>query len=256
MFNVKLFYLSTALLLISFGQIFWGFTTEEFLNEDVAMLRNSREGNIFLLNTLSNELVKNPDSYDLNWEYSAILYFQGDIYENEISKKKEYFLKTKNYAQNAVRLNPSGIDGHFWLATGYGKWSEVNGILNSLFCVGIVRDEMTKVIEIKTNFFRGLPWAIRARAYNFAPGWPISIGNKAQSYFDITNALQFGSDYRYIHQLYAEMLINDGKYKEAEEVIVKALELAFEERIPREEEKTISGLKKDMELIKKKFHNP
>ncbi len=227
--------------------------TEEFLDEDIAMERNTHEGNIKLLENLSNELSTNSNSYDLNWEYAAILYFEGDIYETNINKRKEYYWKTKDYADRAIALNPNGVDGHFWKATGYGLWSQANGILNSLFCVGTVKDEMTKVIEIKTNFFRGLPWAIRAQTYNFAPGWPLSIGNKEQSYKDIQIALKYGEDYRYVHQIYAEMLMNDGKYAEAKEEIEKSLNMSFDEKIPREEEKTIKGLKIDLEIVNKRL---
>ncbi len=230
-------------------------TSEDFLNSDMAKKRNSREGNQELILFLSNEIAQNSNSYDLCWEYAALWYSQGDLYETKNEIKKECFRLTKDYALKAVALNPSGPDGHYWLGVGYGLWAEANGILDSLFYADDILNEMTKVIEIETNYFRGSAWAVRAKVYNFAPGWPLSIGDKGKSYQDIKTAISMGGDFRFILVIYIEMLMNDGRLEEAAAEAAKALELPYDMRIPREEDKNIALTKKYLETIKRYIKN-
>ncbi len=240
--------------LFVFQAFIFSITTDEFLSNELARQRYTQEGSLKLLSMISNELSENTESAELNWLYAAMLYFYGDYYEEDTAKKKEYFTQTKDFAFKAVLIDPNSADAHYWLGVGYAKWSEANGILDSLFYADDVRDEMTKVITLQTNFFKGIAWAIRAKVYNVAPGWPMSVGDKEESYRNISKALQIGSDFRFIHQLYAEMLLNDGNYREAKKVIEKALALPLDEKYLKEEEKVIGILQRYLIMANKKLN--
>jgi tetratricopeptide (TPR) repeat protein len=218
-------------------------TTEDFLNMEIIKKRNTHEGNLELLNIISNYMMNDSNNYDLYWESSALWYTEGEFYVSDNESKKECFRIAKDFALNAVRLNPEGPDGHYWLGASYGLWAEANGIFSSLFYAGYIIDEMTAVINLKPDYFRGSAWAIRAEVYDLAPGWPISIGDKQKAEDDIKMALKYGGDFRFVLMIYVEMLLNDGRFSEAKEVAEKALALTYDERVPLEEEDRIEKLK-------------
>lgn len=229
-------------------------TTDEFLRTDFAKQRNTRETAYKLLAYISNQLVQRPDYDEANWLHAAMLYFIGDYYETNFAKKKELFTMTKDFALKAVQLNPESADAHYWLAVGYGKWSQANGILDSLFYADDIFNEISRTIELRPGFFRGVAFGIRATVLDLAPGWPLSIGNKEMAYQDIKTALQFGPDFRFNYQMYAEILINDGYFEEAKKVIEKGLSLPYDTYYPREEDKIINDLKKDLAIVNSRLN--
>jgi hypothetical protein len=228
--------------------------TQQFLDLEIAKQRNTREGSLVLITAISNELAKNTNSYELNWLFASMMYFYGDHYENDPERKKAFFTLTKDYALRAVAINNNDPDGHYWLGIGYGKWSEANGILNSLFYADDVYNELKIVVTMDSNYFFGFPWAIMATVHNFAPGWPLSIGNKEMSYKEIQIALNLGVNYKFVYQVYAEMLMNDGKFNEAKNTINHALSMPFDEKYPREDESIISQMKKDLKIINSRLN--
>lgn len=234
----------------------FGMTTEEFMALPLADLRNSRSGAYQLLVMTSNAAAVNPGSSVAQWNVAAIYYFIGDYYETNREMKKWLYTRTRDHALEAVRLEPGSADARYWLAVGYGKWSEANGILQSLFYADDVVRELTRTVEIRPDFFFGVPWAIRAKAYNFAPGWPLSIGDKEQSYRDIMTAYRYGPGFRFIFQLHAELLLNDGRYAEAKQVAEKGLALAFDPKSPREEERMIYELSRIRDIADGRIVRP
>ncbi|MCX7821387.1 MAG: tetratricopeptide repeat protein [Brevinematales bacterium] len=238
-------------LFIFFYNFLFSSTTMDFITNELAALRNTKEGIIKLLMILSNDYKTNSNSYDLNWQLSAMTYFYGDYYVNDNETKKKVFETAMNFGKRAVELNPKGPDGHYWLGIAYAKWSEANGILSSLFYADDVLDEMTKTIEIQSDFLWGLALAVRSRVYSVAPPWPISVGDRKKAYIDIHQALKYGPRYRLNHKFYAEILIDDGRINEAEKVIENALAFPVDKRIPLEEEKTIKELNDLKKRIKR-----
>lgn len=230
--------------------------TEQFLETDQAKMRNTRSTAFQLLAMISNKMAERPDWDEVNWLHAAMLYFIGDYYETLFEKKKQLFTMTKDYSLKAVRLNDESADAHYWLSVGYAKWSEANGILDSLFYADDILEELNKTIAIRPSLFYGIAWAIRAKVYDFAPGWPLSVGNKERAYQDIRKALEYGPGFRFNYQIYAEILINDGMFEEALKIIEQGLALPLDPMYPREEEKITSELKKDLVIVKNRLGLP
>ncbi len=246
--------MKSYLIILSFclfysGRSIYPITIDDFLNSDIGSRRNTHEGNVALLSEVSNEISLDSNKYELFWECSALWYTEGQLYATNRESKKYCFSNVKDNALIAVKLNPSGPEGHYWLGVGYGLWSEANGILDSLFYAGDILNEMTAVIELQPDFFHGEAWAIRAKVYDYAPGWPISIGDKTKAYEDLKMAMKYGSNYRFILQTDVEILMNDGKYKEAREAAEKALTLPYDSRIPKEEDQGIAALSNYLIII-------
>lgn len=242
-------------LILSFsGTFLFPTTTDEFLLTEMARQRNSEQTAYVLLAFISNQVLLRPDYDEANWLHAAMLYFIGDYYETNFQKKKELFTMTKDYALKAVQLNPDSADAHYWLAIGYAKWSEANGILDSLFYADDTLNELTKTLELRPGFYHGVAFGIRAKVYDLAPGWPLSIGNKELAFRDIKTAFIFGPDFRFNYQLYAEILMNNGMFEEAKKQIEKGLALPYDKMYPREEDKIIAELNKYQVIVNERLN--
>jgi tetratricopeptide (TPR) repeat protein len=57
--------------------------------------------------------------------------------------------------QRAVAEQPSGAEGHFWLAANYGGLSEIQGIWQALQMVKHVRTEMETVLRLQPDYEDG-----------------------------------------------------------------------------------------------------
>lgn len=229
-------------------------TTEEFLLTPMAQQRNAPETAYQLLAYISNQMVSQPENDEAVWLHAAMLYFIADYYITNFQVKKEIFTMVKNYSFKAVSMNSNSADSHYWLAIGYAKWSEANGILDSLFNVGNVLNELTRTLELRPGFYYGVGFAIRAKVYDLAPGWPLSYGNKEQALKDIQSAFKFGPDFRFNYQLYTEILMNNGRFEEAKRQIEMGLALPYDKKYPREEDKIIAELKKDLVIVNSRLN--
>jgi hypothetical protein len=240
----------------SFSWITYGADNlEDLLLNGPAQKRETKQGLQDLLRELETKLKTDPGDYEANWMYATLCYFYGAFYAVDKGIKKRYFTLCKDYADKAVHINPKGTAGHYWLGVGMAMWAESNGILYSLFTADDIVNEMTKVIQLNPAFFKGMPWAIRASVYAYAPG-VISVGDKKKAEEDIKQALFYGKTYRQTYQLIADIYIYWREWKNAKQIIETALSLPFNNLMDVEESDCIrklneAKLKVNQELAKK-----
>ncbi len=236
--NIKKFTLILALVFLSSLSFAEGL--QLFSDDKLILMRNSKSGIQQLLSQAKENIEKDPESYEYNWQYAGVLYFYGDFYLSDRKSRKYYFNQSRQYARKATELNPGGVEGHFLLGVASALWAESNGVLQSLFMADDVAREMTKVIKIDPAFYQGIPWAIRAQVYGLAPGRPISVGNHEKAYSDFLMAHKYNKNYRVVYQLNAYMLIQHKKWAEAEEMIKKGRALPLDSNRPWEEKLAFS----------------
>lgn len=250
LFQLCLFLLLTARL------VWGGEDIDDLLLSGIADRRVSQQGLLELIAEASQTQRQKPRDYMANWMLAALNYFYGDFYATSSEEKKAYFTRCKEYAEIAVKLNPQGPAGHYWLGVGLAKWAEYNGILHSLFTADDILNEMNTVIKLKPSFFKGLPFAIRATVYAMAPP-VISVGNKEQAQADIQTALIYGKDTRAVYQIVADIYIYWKEWGKAAELIQQGLSLPYDKRLPLEEADCLRKLneaqkKVEAELAKQK----
>ena len=195
--------------------------TDKF-DKSIISMRTNQNSCYQMIKLLDDDLSLNPGSCEKNWKLAVAYYFYGDVYEINIEKKKQYFMKCRDYAQIAVNINPRSIDAQYWLGVGYAMWSTANGLLESLFNVDNILKQMNNVIAIDPAYFSGFAWAVKARVYFALPGY------KEKAYQDILTAFKYGPNYRAIYQVYAEMLFLDKKYDESRKVIAKGMAIPYD----------------------------
>jgi len=169
-------------------------------------------------------------NYTTAWQFSRAAHFYADNFVQEKEAKKKIFSQGKDAALEAINLDPAGADGHYWLGANYGSWAEENGILDSLNYADDIAEEMTKVIDLDKNFKNGMPYAIRAKVYYKAPGWPLSIGDGDKAQADFTKAVALAKNKnRKVYRFYAEYLLQKGEKEKASAAIKAGLAVPLDQ---------------------------
>jgi hypothetical protein len=203
---------------------------EALLYSGIAAKRSTQAGLTELLQEAAAALKTSPNDYGLLWKYAALNYFQGEFYSTARDEKRKFATLCKDNADKAVKVNPKGIAGHYWLGVGMAKWAEYNGILYSLFTADDILHEMNIVIGLDPAFFKGLPWAIRASVYGMAPAI-ISVGDTAKARDDIITAMRYGKDNRSTYLTCADVYIALSDWSNAERLIDQGLALPYDPRL-------------------------
>ena len=173
-----------------------------------------------------------PQNYEAAWKIARSLKFLGDKYPTG-DERIEILKKGEELAKKAVEINPQGVDGHFWLGVCLGRIGEERGVLNSLFMVGPIKDEMEAVL--KTEPQHDGAHHVLGVLYRKAPGWPLSSGdiNKAEEHALL--AVKYGPNRTLNHLGLAEVYIARDKNKEAKEELLIVINLPLEpDRIPED----------------------
>jgi hypothetical protein len=239
---MKRFGLAVACVLFYAATMFAQDNIDDLLYSQLGLQRNTQEGLTALMDQAGKDLAATPGDYKLLWMVAALNYYQGEFYSAKPDDKKKYFTLCKEYAEKAVKSNPKGIAGHYWMGVGLAKWAEANGILYSLFAAGDIRDQMTIVIGIDPTYFKGLPFTIRASVYALAPG-VISVGDWDKAKADIKSAFQYGKDYRSNYLIISDIYISWSDWDTAKKIIEDGLALPYDPRLPLEENDCIKKLK-------------
>ena len=185
------------------------------------------------VSTLEKVLVIEPQNYEALWKLSQYYKWLGDKAPDE--NKLDYFEKGKTYAEEAIKVEPDKVEGHFWRGVHMGRTGEEKGILNSLFLVGPIKDEMEKCIKIDPTFDEA--YYVLGVLYRKAPSWPLSCGDIKKSKEELLLAIKYNPNRLLSHLGLAETYINTGDYNEAREELNKVINLPFEpDRIPEDKE--------------------
>jgi hypothetical protein len=173
---------------------------------------------------------RSSPSYAAAWKFArAAHYFASqNIPEKDADARKLVFEEGKLAAQKARELEPGGVEGHYYFGICLGSWAEANGVLASLFAVNDLLAAMESAARIDERFEKASPLMTRARLYQKAPGWPLSIGDKKRSDADYRRVIELAPDNRVAHRFYAEQLGDEGRKSEARAIIDKGLAIPID----------------------------
>ncbi len=200
--------------------------------DELFKLRKDTKKTKEAIDLLENHLKSNPEDYNTLWRLSRLYYFLGYHLEGKIKKKhiKNYYEKAMNYGKEAVKLNPNGVEGHFWLGVGYGKYGEVRGVLKSLFLVDDIKKEMNEVIELSENYDCGGAYRVLGRLYFKLPGF--AGGSKKKSLMYLKKSKEICPENPLTRIYLADTLRKLKRKEEAK----KELKWVLESKFPEDEE--------------------
>jgi tetratricopeptide (TPR) repeat protein len=120
------------------------------------------------LTILTRALGTDADNYQLLWRTARAYYQVGD--DANDSEKRHYFERGIETGQHAVAQQPTGVEGHFWLAANYGGLSEIQGIWHALQMVKKVRTEMEIVLRLQADYENGSAYRALGEIARQVPG--------------------------------------------------------------------------------------
>ena len=170
-----------------------------------------------------------PEDVEARWKLARILYWIGNHTRDDEAKKK-IFEEGIRYSQEALQRDDNCMECHFWLGVSYGKFGEVNGILNSLGLVPYVEESMKKVLSLDEQYEQAGAYRVLGRLCHKVPG----RDDEAKEY--LLKAIEVGPDNLMNYRFLAEFLLDEGSGDEDKAEAKRLLEKiinAKEEDFPR-----------------------
>jgi tetratricopeptide (TPR) repeat protein len=144
-------------------------------------------------------------------------FYRGYLAPEGSREREDLFEKGVSYGKEALALNPRAVYGNYWYGANLGMLGMCKGVMASLRSIDPMHKAMTVVLEENERFYFGGPHRSLGRLYHQAPGWPISIGKKGKAMTHLERAVQIGPNFFHNRVLFAELLIDVGKKKQAGE---------------------------------------
>jgi tetratricopeptide (TPR) repeat protein len=129
------------------------------------------------IDLFSSAAANTTQAYEASWKLARGYWWLGN--HSPSQARLAIFEKGKKAAEDAIRLNPNAIDGHYWLGVCLGRYGEERGVLKSLFLVDPIAKEMETVLAMDPK--NGDAQFVLSIVYRKAPGWPLSRGDMKKS---------------------------------------------------------------------------
>lgn len=87
---------------------------------------------------------------EILWRLSRLEKWFGDLAERAGTTAQEltHYEKAEALAKEAIKANDKCVECHFWLGVAYGKIGQTRGVLQSLFLVSPIEQEMQIVLSL------------------------------------------------------------------------------------------------------------
>lgn len=180
---------------------------------------NEEEIIIRALDLLQQLLEKDADNVEVLWRLGKTYHFLGIHRGNDIATWEQGRIYLAKAAEQQVEV----AHVYFWLAAITGQIGQQQGVLNSLFMLQPMRENLEKAIEIDPLY--GEAYYGLGRLYFQAPGWPISFGDKNKALMYMREAVRINPEDLEFQRGLLNVLEKLGYHEEAREVlgVIKAL---------------------------------
>jgi tetratricopeptide (TPR) repeat protein len=178
----------------------------------------------YALSGLDKARTLDPQSYEVAWKAAHLCAWIADDQYDDKSRRASFSSRGADYAKAAVKLNPKGVEGHYYSGINQG-FSATTKLVGAKFMVPAVRDEWKKAMQIDSSFDHGGPPRSLGALYSEAPPWPASIGDPDKGVELLQMALKTtnGADWPLNELLLGNALVKAEKYDEAKQHYQKVL---------------------------------
>jgi len=161
-----------------------------------------------------------PDNLRANYELSRVYYKLGDEAETK-DEKLEMYNKGKEYGKKAKKIDGNSASAHFWYVVNVGRIGQTKGVLNSLFLVPEIKDEVNKILKIDPEHTGALD--VKAMLYYELPG--LLGGNVNKTIELLSKAMEIDSNYSLLYVDMASSYIKKKDYENARWFLNKVSEI-------------------------------
>jgi len=169
-------------------------------------------------------LTKDPKDFDTAWKLSRADYWLGG-HVNE-KERSAFFDDGIERGRTAAALKPDRPEGHFWFAVNMGAAAELSTRAGLKYRAQI-RSELETVLRIDPAFLQGSADRALGRWYARVPR--LFGGNKKFGEEHLRRSLQYNMHSTASHFFLAELMLDDGRTREARAELQQVLDAPFEE---------------------------
>jgi tetratricopeptide (TPR) repeat protein len=170
--------------------------------------------------------------YDVLWRAGRAIYFGGCFCWEKVRGKDApngdlvaFYEYGVNLLEKAREAAPNRVEGHYWYGTSYGLYGMAKGIFSALKGAKVMREALTRAIEIDPGYHFGGPYRIRGRLYASVPGGFISFGDKKKALEDLLKARELGPQNKLNYVYLAEVQASETTREEAKKTLAVAEKL-------------------------------
>jgi tetratricopeptide (TPR) repeat protein len=191
-------------------------------------------------------LSANPKDFEAAWKLARVKYWlAGHVAQNERRAELEAGIEA---GTTASRISPDRPEGYFWMAANMGELAENYGRRVGLRYRRPIKDALETVLRIDPGFQSGSADRALGRWYDRVPGLFGGSSSKAEQH--LRASLKFDPHSTVSHYFLAELLLEDGKRKEARAELQQVLDAPFNAEWAPEDEDYKNKARELLETIK------
>jgi tetratricopeptide (TPR) repeat protein len=177
-------------------------------------------------------LKADPKDFESAWKLARACYWIGRVEPK--AEQRARLEQGMEAGRQAVALDPSRPDGHFWLATTTGTFAETQGIRAGLKYRKTVREHYELAAKIDPSYEQGGPDRALGRYYYRVPG--LFGGSNQKSEQHLRRSLEYDPDNPASLYFLAETLLDLDRKAEARAALQKVVDAPVDPAAPPEEE--------------------
>ncbi|MGB5518937.1 MAG: tetratricopeptide repeat protein [Gammaproteobacteria bacterium] len=143
-------------------------------------------------------------------------------YTLEGDAQKDAFAILVEEADKVTSAYPDAAEAWIWNGIIKSSYAGAKGGLGALGLVKDSRKSLEKALSIDPDAMQGSAYTSLGTLYFKVPGWPIAFGDDGKAEELLKQALKINPDGIDSNYFYGEFLMEDGKYEEASDYLLKA----------------------------------
>jgi len=145
------------------------------------------------------------------------------MYETPTAAQDAAFTRLDAATESLTERYPGRAEPLVWEAISRSSHAKVAGGLGGLGMAKDARDLLLEAERIDPKVLDGSVYTSLGALYGKVPGWPLGFGDKAKAEQYLKRALVLNPDGIDPNYLYGDYLFDQGRYREAEHVLDRAL---------------------------------
>jgi tetratricopeptide (TPR) repeat protein len=121
--------------------------------------------------------------YEVQWRLARAMFFLGQQAESA-PEKLQLHSSAMDAGARAIALNPSRVEGHFWLGVNLALYAESARAPRGIRAILRARSELKRAVEIAENYHGAGPLRVLARLEHKAPRLLGGNRKRSRAYFD------------------------------------------------------------------------
>jgi tetratricopeptide (TPR) repeat protein len=190
---------------------------------------------------------KDITNYEAMWRLAKFKFYLAD-HESKKEQKSKVLQAGIAAAEKAVKLDPTRVEGHFWLGANKGGYADLKGGFAALGLVKTVRKEFETALRLDPNYARGSSHLALGQMLIEMPKLLGGSDKKGLEYLE--SGLQFGSQNGELKLYLADQYLKKDRKEEAKKLLTEIVKDDDPLRTPNEQSELRSKAQQRLDKLK------